>query len=84
MLSYRERRILDFERCWWVFPEPKDRAIREILGLPSATYYRVLRGVIDKPAALSYDPLTVKRLQRKRADAVKNVEYRRPMSRPFD
>ena len=67
MLTSRERRVLDFERCWWMLPGPKDRNISELFGFSSAIYYRVLRATIDKPDALSYDPLTVRRLRRVRA-----------------
>ena len=69
MLTSRERHVLDFERSWWMLPGPKDRDIYEMLGFSSAVYYRVLRAVIEKPAALSYDPLTVRRLRRVRAGA---------------
>ena len=67
MLTNRERRVLDFERSWWKLPGPKDRAIGDHLGFSATTYYEVLRSVIDKPAALDYDPLTVRRLRRLRA-----------------
>lgn len=67
MLSKRERRVLDFERSWWKLPGPKDRDIREHLGFSATTYYQVLRSLMDKPAALDYDPLTVRRLRRLRA-----------------
>ena len=67
MLNSRERRVLDFERSWWKLPGPKDRDIRERLGFSATTYYEVLRGLVDKPSALEYDPLTVRRLRRLRA-----------------
>lgn len=67
MLSSRERRVLDFERAWWKLPGPKDRDIREHLGFSATTYYQVLRDVVDRPCALEYDPLTVRRVRRLRA-----------------
>ncbi len=67
MLTSRERRVLDFERSWWKLPGPKDRDINEQLGFSATMYYRVLRKALDKPDALDYDPLTVRRLQRLRA-----------------
>lgn len=69
MLTSRERKVLDFERGWWRLPGPKDRNIHHMLGFSAAAYYRALRAALDKPAALSYDPLTVRRLRRLRASA---------------
>ncbi len=84
MLTPRERRVLDFERSWWMLPGPKDRDISELFGISSAVYYRVLRGMIDKPDALSYDPLAVRRLRRIRARGAGAVEGRSGMSRAGD
>lgn len=64
MLSREDRRILDFERAWWLYPEPKDRSIQEVLGLDPSSYYRRLRQLLELPEADAYDPLTVRRLQR--------------------
>lgn len=69
MLRERDRVILDFERSWWQYPGPKDRAIREYLGMSATRYYQALRRLMDDPAALDYDPLTVRRMRRTRADA---------------
>ena len=69
MLTSRERRVLDFERSWWKLPGPKDRDIKDQLGFSSTTYYQVLRDSLDKPEALVYDQLTVRRLRRLRAGA---------------
>ncbi len=64
MLDTADRRILDFERGWWLFPEPKDWTIAEVLGISAATYYHRLRELLDLDEAGRYDPLTVRRLQR--------------------
>ncbi len=69
MLTPRERLVLDFERSWWQLPGPKDRDIRHRLGFSSTLYYQVLRTAIDKPTALTYDPMTVLRSRRVRAAA---------------
>lgn len=65
MLTDQDRRVIDFERCWWLLPGPKDRDIHEVFGFGAADYYRILRGLIDDPDALSYDPLTMRRLRRR-------------------
>lgn len=65
-LSARDRAILDFERAWWCMPPPKARQIRARLDLSSSRYYSRLAELTDLPAALEYDPLTVRRLRRDR------------------
>ena len=62
MLSAEDRAILDFERGWWLEPGPKDQAIEMSLGLTSSAYYRRLRRLVMRGAALAYDPLTTKRV----------------------
>ncbi|MCX7523396.1 DUF3263 domain-containing protein [Microbacterium sp. STN6] len=65
-LSERERSVLAFERQWWQHAGAKEKAIREEFGLSAARYYQVLGALIDRPAALAFDPMLVKRLQRLR------------------
>lgn len=64
MLTSTDRQIIDFERCWWLLPGPKDRTISDVLGLDPASYYARLRMLIDSSDADRYDPLTVRRLRR--------------------
>jgi hypothetical protein len=66
-LSERDRAILDFERQWWRYPGAKEQAIRDRLGLPATRYYQVLNALLDRPEALVYDPMLVRRLRRLRA-----------------
>lgn len=63
-LSERDREILDFERCWWTEPGPKQAAIRRRLNLSSARYYQLLAELVASPAAAAYDPLVVRRIRR--------------------
>jgi len=65
-LTERDRAILDFERTWWTRPGTKEAAIRVQLGVSSTRYYEGLRRLVDDPAAYEHDPLTVKRLRRRR------------------
>ena len=65
-LSVHEQALLDFEREWWSFSGRKDDLIREHLGLSPSSYYRLLQSLIDVDAASAYDPLTVKRLRKRR------------------
>ena len=66
-LDDRERAILTFERQWWRFAGAKEQAIRELFDLSATRYYQVLGALIDRPAALAFDPMLVKRLRRLRA-----------------
>jgi len=66
-LSEGEMRILAFERNWWREPGAKQQAIADTLGLSSTRYYQLLNELIDRPEALRFDPVLVKRLRRQRA-----------------
>ena len=65
-LSARDRAILDFERSWWRLDGTKEVEIRARLAMSGTRYYRRLAELVDLPDALTYDPLTVKRLRRYR------------------
>jgi hypothetical protein len=65
-LSARGRAILDFERTWRQQPGPKEAAIRRHFDMSPSRYYALLNALLDDAAAVSYDPLTVKRAQRVR------------------
>jgi len=77
VLGDRDIAILDFESSWWLQPGPKDRAIRDCLGISATRYYQVLRRLLEDPEALRHDPLTVKRLQKVRIDASRRAAQRR-------
>jgi Protein of unknown function (DUF3263) len=66
-LSEREVRILVFERNWWRQPGAKEQAIRDMLGMSATRYYQMLNELIDRPEALVFEPVLVKRLRRQRA-----------------
>jgi len=66
-LSERDREILNFERQWWKYAGAKEQAVREKFQMSSTRYYQVLNALIDRPDALAFDPLLVRRLRRLRA-----------------
>ena len=77
-LTPHDRAVLDFERAWWQFPARKNDEIRARFAMAASTYYRTLHTLIDRPEALSYDPLTVRRLRRRRDQARRGrIEGRR-------
>lgn len=65
-LSDLEREILAFERQWWKYAGAKEQAVRELFDLSGTRYYQMLNALIDRPEALSFDPMLVKRLRRMR------------------
>jgi hypothetical protein len=65
-LDERSRQLLDFEREAWKLTLPKQRAIRERFGFSPSRYHQVLHRIIDRPEALAYDPMLVRRLRRLR------------------
>jgi hypothetical protein len=66
-LSDLEVRVLAFEHRWWRHRGAKEQAMKDELDLSATRYYQLLNAIIDKPAALVHDPVTVKRLTRLRA-----------------
>ncbi|WP_213454800.1 DUF3263 domain-containing protein [Rhizomonospora bruguierae] len=66
-LTEREREMLAFEGRWWRRAGAKDQAIRERFDLSATRYYQLLNALLDKPAALVEDAVTVRRLRRLRS-----------------
>ncbi|NJC73617.1 DUF3263 domain-containing protein [Planosporangium thailandense] len=63
-LTDGERALLDFENQWWRQPGAKEQAIRDRFDLSPTNYYQLLNALLDRPAALAYDPVLVNRLRR--------------------
>ena len=76
MVSERDRKVLDFEGSWWLFPGPKDRAIREYLEMSATSKYKAVRRLIDDGDALTYAPLTVLRLRSMRNERLEQIARR--------
>lgn len=76
-LSDRDREILAFERQWWKFAGSKEQAIKELFDMSSTRYYQVLNALINNPAALSEDPMLIKRLRRLRDQRQRTRSARR-------
>lgn len=66
VLSDRDRAVLALARRTWHRPGAKERAIREQLEMSPTRYYQLLNALLDTPAALAQDPVTVNRLRRMR------------------
>jgi len=66
-LGERDQQVLAFERQWWRYAGAKEQAIRDSFDMSATRYYQVLNALIDREAALAFDPLLVKRLRRLRS-----------------
>ncbi len=66
-LTEREQEVLAFERQWWKYAGAKEQAVRELFDMSATRYYQVLNALIDRPEALTFDPMLIKRLRRLRA-----------------
>ena len=64
-LTERDKAVLDLERSWWTSDGEKNVQV-EAVGLTPSAYYQLLNELIDRPEALEYDPLVVRRLRRLR------------------
>jgi hypothetical protein len=76
-MTARECAILKFERRWWQYAGAKEQAVRELFDLSATRYYQVLNALIDKPQALEFDPMLVKRLRRLRTQRQRQRSARR-------
>ena len=76
-LSDRDREILAFQRQWWKYAGSKEQAIKELFDMSSTRYYQVLNALINNPAALSEDPMLIKRLRRLRDQRQRTRSARR-------
>ncbi|KAB2807969.1 DUF3263 domain-containing protein [Pimelobacter simplex] len=81
-LSERERAMLEFERQWWRYPAAKESAIHEQFGMSAVLYYRSLHQLVDRPEAMAYDALVVKRVQRLRDEGRRRRSPARRAAQP--
>lgn len=63
-LTPQQADILDFEMSWWKYTGAKEGVIREKFDMSATRYYQALNALLDNPAALAHDPMTVRRLRR--------------------
>lgn len=77
LLTDEETAILNFERHWWKYAGAKEQAIRDTFDCSSTRHYQVLNALIDRPEALAYDPLLVRRLIRLRDHRARHRSARR-------
>jgi hypothetical protein len=66
VISERHQAMLEFERTYWNFDEPKDTLIRARFQCSADEYYAELNELLEQPAAMAHDPLVVRRVQRQR------------------
>ena len=62
----RQQAMLEFERTFWTFDDPKETLVRARFQCSIDEYYAQLNDLLEQPEALAHDPLVVRRLQRQR------------------
>jgi hypothetical protein len=75
-LQERDLRILDFERRTWRSPGAKELAIRESFAMSATRYYQLLNDLIDRPEAVAFDPVLIKRLRARRSKRARRRSVR--------
>lgn len=63
-LTELQAEVLAFEAAWWSRPGSKEAAIRGRFGWSSTRHHQVVVQLLEHPAALERDPVTVNRLRR--------------------
>jgi hypothetical protein len=66
VIDERQQAMLEFERNFWTYDEPKEALIRSRFQCSADEYYAELNELLDDPAAIEHDPLVVRRLRRQR------------------
>lgn len=66
VITERQQAILEFERTFWTYDDPKETVIRSRFQCSADEYYAELNELLESPEALAHDPLVVRRLQRQR------------------
>lgn len=65
-LTDLKHELLDFAGLWWRYAGAQEQAIRDRFGLSATNYWQKVNALLDRPEAMAYAPVTVKRLQRLR------------------
>jgi hypothetical protein len=60
-----EMAILDFERQWWCHAGAKDQEVAQRWGMTASEYDSRLIAIAVRPEAMTYDPITVRRIRRR-------------------
>jgi hypothetical protein len=81
-LTDYEKAVLDFESQQWTYPGAKEQAILTTFGWSATRHYQVVNALLDRPEALAYAPLLVRRLQRLRTSRARHRSARRLSSMP--
>lgn len=66
VITERQQAMLEFERTFWTFDDPKETLVRARFQCSIDEYYAQLNDLLEQPEALAHDPLVVRRLQRQR------------------
>lgn len=65
-LTDLERELLDFAGQWFKYAGAQEQQIRDRFDMSGTRYWQKVNALLDRPEAMAYAPVTVKRLQRLR------------------
>lgn len=65
-LTDLERQVLEFAGTTWRSKGLQEQAIRDLFDMSATRYHQLVLGLLDRPEALAFAPMTVRRLQRLR------------------
>lgn len=65
-LTDRERAVLTFAGRWYKYAGAQEQAIRDEFDCSATRYFLTLNGLLDRPEALAFAPVTVNRYRRQR------------------
>lgn len=65
-LNDTEKQIIDFAARWWKYAGAQEQAIRDTFDVGGTRFWQQLNDLLDRPAALAYDPVTINRYRRMR------------------
>lgn len=76
-LTEDQKAIIDFAARWWKYAGAQEQAIRDDFEISGTRFWQLLNELLDEPAALAYDPVTINRYRRMRDQRARARSMRR-------
>lgn len=76
-LTDDEKAMIDFAARWWKYAGAQEQAIRDDFDMSGTRFWQQLNELLDRPAAMAYDPITINRYRRLREQRLRARSLRR-------